>query len=258
MQDSTGYANLIYQGKQSTDFGMMIQYPFNVVHPIPDLDAAHIKGRNGDFLQDDNSYQNVTETFTAIINRPSGVSQFDLERNITDWLASPVTDGRRQYSYLQFDYDPEYAYSAVQKDPYSIQWDENNPGRAVATIPFYCEPFQYRVDGINYVVLPSSGTVINSESRNAIPNWHFIAKGSFVLNVNNVPYEFDNMDGEFWLNGDTGDTYDAKDTLFNNQTKFPNLAAPVLPPGENKISITADSGVTITKAEYMPRWRRLI
>ena len=73
-----------------------------------------------------------------------------------------------------------------------------------------------------------------------------------------MPYEFDSMSGEFWLNGDTGDAYDKDNTLFNSQTKFPNLQVPVLSPGKNTISITADSGATITKAEYMPRWRRLI
>ena len=94
--------------------------------------------------------------------------------------------------------------------------------------------------------------------QNAVPNWHFIANGTFILNVNGYEYEFDNMSGEFWLNGDTGDTYDSKNNLFNSQIKFPNLAPPKLIPGKNTITITADSGSTITKAEYMPRWRRLI
>ena len=53
MEDS--YANLIYQGKKSSDLGVLIQYPFNLTHPIPDIDPTHIKGRSGDFLQSDNS-----------------------------------------------------------------------------------------------------------------------------------------------------------------------------------------------------------
>lgn len=115
------YSGLIFQGKNSRDLGFTVQYPFNLVHPTADLDATHIKGRSGDFLQDDNSYQNVTETFTVDAVRPSNVSQFDYERTLTDWLASPVTMTQRKYQYLQFDADPEYAYSAIQKDPFSLQ-----------------------------------------------------------------------------------------------------------------------------------------
>ena len=256
MEDS--YANLIYQGKKSSDLGVLIQYPFNLTHPIPDIDPTHIKGRSGDFLQSDNSYQNVTETFNCIIPRQPGVSQFDTERQIIDWLASPVSQGRKQYQYLQFDVDPEYVYNAILQNPPVIQWNENTDTMATGQITFYCEPFQYRINGIDYVPLPDNGTVINEELQNAVPNWHFIANGTFILNVNGYEYEFDNMSGEFWLNGDTGDTYDSKNNLFNSQIKFPNLAPPKLIPGKNTITITADSGSTITKAEYMPRWRRLI
>lgn len=254
MEDN--FSGLIFQEKNSTDLGLWVQYPLNLVHPVADLDPTHIKGRNGDFVQDNNSYQNVTETFTCVATKPTGVSQFDYERMIVDWLAPSLTD--RKYQWLQFEYDQGYAFSAVQKDPINFQWDADDTSSAIVTIPFYCEPFQYRVNGIDYVPLPNSGTVRNEEAQIAIPNWHFVATGNFVLNVNGKPYEFDNMEGEFWLNGDTGDTYDKDNKLYNDQTKFPNLEVPILPPGENTISITAESGATITKAEYMPRWRRLI
>lgn len=252
------YSGLIFQGKNSHDLGLTIQYPFNLVHPTSDLDATHIKGRNGDYLQDDNSYQNVTETFTCIAERTPDIEQFDYERKLTNWLAPPFSGEGRKYQYLQFDFDPEYAFNAIQKDPFSLQWDESNPYMATGTIPFYCEPFQYRVDGIKYLPLPDGGVVLNPESWPSIPNWYFIAKGTFVLNVNDIPYEFDNMDGEFWLSGDTQDTYDKDNKLYNNQVKLPNLSVPFLQPGLNNISITAETGTTITKAEYMPRWRRLI
>ena len=250
------FSGLIFQGKNSADLGLLVQYPLNLVHPAADLDPTHIKGRSGDFIQDNNSYQNVTETFTCIATKPTEMSQFDYERMIIDWLAPPLTD--RKYQWLQFDYDQAYAFSAVQKDPISFQWDESDTSSAIVTIPFYCEPVQYRANGIKYISLPDSGNVVNEENQIAIPNWHFIVTGNFTLNVNGKPYEFDNMEGEFWLSGDTGDTYDKENKLFNDQTKFPNLSVPVLPPGENTISITADSGATVTKAEYMPRCRRLI
>lgn len=257
MATSNGNAGLIFQNKSSLDLGIMVQYPLDPVFPVSDIEVTHINGRSGDFLQDNDSFQNVTRIFNCIIHRPADVTQFDWERELIDWLASPVLEGRKQYEFLQFDIDPEYAYNAIVQTQPVINWDQNNPNIATGQISFYCEPYQYRVDGINYINLPDNGVVYNSESRVAIPNWHFVAKGSFVLNVNDLNYQFDNMNGEFWLNGETGDTYDKDNALFNNQTHFPNLLPPELPPGENKISITAEAGV-VTRAEYMPRWRRLI
>ena len=91
------YASLIFNNKASADLGILIQYPFQVVHPQIDGDPTHIEGRSGDFLPDVNSYQNVTETFNVIVNRSPNLSQADWERQVTDWLTSPVVRGRRQY-----------------------------------------------------------------------------------------------------------------------------------------------------------------
>ena len=71
------YASLIFNNKASADLGILIQYPFQVVHPQIDGDPTHIEGRSGDFLPDVNSYQNVTETFNVIVNRSPNLSQAD-------------------------------------------------------------------------------------------------------------------------------------------------------------------------------------
>ncbi|MCT6888942.1 MAG: phage tail protein [Lactobacillus sp.] len=257
MATSNNVSGLIYQGKSSADLGIMVQFPADPIYAVPDINATHIPGRSGDFLEDDNSYQNVTKTFNIIVNRPLDITQFDWEREFIDWLASPRIQGKRQYEYLQFDIDPQYAYKAIVTTSPTINWDQQTPNLGTGQITFYCEPFEYRVNGISYIDLPENGTVYNRESMIAVPNWHFLTKGSFVLTVNELSYQFDNLNGEFWLNGDTGDTTDEKGALFNNQTHFPNLLPPELLPGENNISLTAESGI-ITKVEYMPRWRRLI
>ena len=257
MATSNNISGLIYQGKSSADLGIMVQFPADPIYAVPDINATHIPGRSGDFLEDDNSYQNVTKTFNIIVNRPLDITQFDWEREFIDWLASPRIQGKRQYEYLQFDIDPQYAYKAIVTTSPTINWDQQTPNLGTGQITFYCEPFEYRVNGISYIDLPENGTVYNRESMIAVPNWHFLTKGSFVLTVNELSYQFDNLNGEFWLNGDTGDTTDEKGALFNNQTHFPNLLPPELLPGENNISLTAESGI-ITKVEYMPRWRRLI
>lgn len=252
------YTKLIFNNQASTDYGMLIQYPFNLIHPTVDIDVSHIKGRSGDFLQDNGSYQNVTETFNFIVQRSPQQNWFDWERSIIDWLSPNPEDGDRQYSYLKFSADPNYVFNAVLKDAPSFTKDSDNIFTGTGTIAFYCEPFMYRTNGIEYINLPSSGIVYNQEKFSATPDWHFIAKGNFSLNINGLSYQFENMDGEFWLNGQTGDTYDKDNNLFNSQTHFPNLVPPSLYPGKNTIDITTEEGTTISLAEYKPNWRRLI
>lgn len=257
MEDS---GDLIYQGHKSSEFGIKITFPFTLVHPVPDLTPTHIKGRSGDFLQHDGSYQNVTQTFDIFVNRPLNYSnQADWDRAVTSWLKPRIDSNRRvKYEWLKFSYDPEYVFSATIQNPYTVTWNSVNEFVGTGNIPFYCEPFQYRIDGITYQDLPQLGAVYNTENEPAIPDWHFVANGTFTLNVNGLEYQFENMEGEFWVSGDTSDTYDKNNKLFNNQVHFPNLIAPILPPGQNTITITAETGTTITKAEYKPKWRRLI
>lgn len=259
MQDLDDNVKLIFQDHASTDFGMVVQKPWDLIHPTADIDPTHIKGRNGDFLQNNQSYQNVTETFNLEILRPPEKGWFDWERAVTDWLSVPTDpDGRMKYQYLKFTADPAYVFKAIVKDPFTVTKDVTSDFVGICAIPFYCEPFQYRIDGIAYIPLPDSGIVVGEEKWSAIPDWHFIANGSFTLYVNGLPYTFENMEGEFWLSGETGDTYDAKGNLYNTQTHFPNLDPPKLWKGQNTITVTAETGTTITKAEYKPNWRRLI
>ncbi|MES5161541.1 hypothetical protein [Lactobacillus crispatus] len=149
----------------STDFGMVVQKPWDLIHPTADIDPTHIKGKNGDFLQNNQSYQNVTETFNLEILRPPERGWFDWERSVTDWLSAPTDpDGRMKYQYLKFTADPTYVFKAIVKDPFTVTKDVTSDFVGVCAIPFYCQPFQYRIDGIAYIPLPDSDVVVGEEN----------------------------------------------------------------------------------------------
>lgn len=260
MDYSDYYANLIFQDHQSTDFNMLIKCPFDLVHPIPDIDPSHVKGRNGDFIQGNNSYQNVTETFNLMATLPPGMSRFDWERQVTSWLHPSDLDGDLRYQYVKFEPDYDYVFKAIIKDPQTFTEDPTDSNTITGTVSFYCEPFQYRIDGITYHDLPQSGVVYNTEGRPTAPDWHFKVKDNttFTLTINEFPYEFDNMEGDFWVSGETGDVTDNNGNYFNTQVHFANLLPPVLDAGKNTITITTPDSGSIIQAEYKPLWRRLI
>lgn len=258
MEDLDDYKSIVFNNRKSTDFGVLVKYPFNPVHPTPDITTTHVNSRSGDYLVDYGSYQNTTQTFNIIVKKPSEWTRAEFNRQLINWLMPPHFDGKRQYSYFYFDEDENYAFYGIVKDAPIIEWDENATDFGTGTISIYTDPFYYRLDGIKFTDLPQAGYIKNLDSRETSPDWHFIANGSFILYVNSLPYEFDNMEGEFWVSGETGDVYDVKNNLYNNQCHFPNLEPPTLLYGKNTIEITADSSSTIQLAEYKPKWRRLI
>lgn len=237
---------------------MTIQWPFTLVHAVPDYNKTHVNGRNGDFIQDQGSYQNVTETFNIVVRIPKKYStQFEYEAAVTEWLQG------NDYSYLKITKFPGYVFEAIVDSAYSITWDENDYRYGIGQLAFDCKPFYKRSDGIYYQPLPDSGIVYNTEKVPALPDWHFVADGgNFTLTVNDFPYEFYDVTGDLWLDGQEGNARSEQDgdytTLLNTNMRLANNEPPILAPNtQNKITLTVDSG-TVSKWEYKPNWGRLI
>ena len=267
MLSNNDFAKLIYRTHASTEFGILVQFPFNVTHPIPDLNATHIMGRNGDFIQDEGSFQDVTETFNVIVNRPVKYqSHLEAELEISDWLRK--SDSGKPYDYLKFDFLPGYIFEAAIKDPFSLTWQSDF--YATGTIPFFCKPFLKRTDGIDYkpvphidcTNLPGTANLFNQENTIAVPDWHIVGNGNFTITINGFPYEFSDIEDEVWLDGQEANATTELDgddtTLINNQMRLANNTTPKLFPGENTFKLSVDAGSTVTKVEYKPNWGRLI
>lgn len=258
MAISNQYGYLTYRNRSSSDFGIAIKRPFDLVHAVPDYNKNHINGRNGDFIQDEGSYQNVTETFNIEVFRPRRYSnQVEYENALTDWLTG------NDYSYLMVSEFPDYIFEAIYDSALAITWDDYDPEHGTGQIAFDCKPFFKLANGIKYQPLPANGVVYNEQKVPAIPDWHFIATGDFTLYVNDIPYEFNDMDGDVWLNGQEGNANSKEhgdyDTLLNNNLRLANNCAPILLPNQkNTISLSLSDGASITKSEYKPNWGRVI
>lgn len=250
------WTSLIYRNHKSSDFGIYIKWPFTLAHAIPDYNKSHINGRNGDFIQDEGSYQNVTETFDIIAFKPSKYpSQFEYEAAITEWLQG------NDYDYLKVEKFSSYVFEAIVDSSYTLNWDENDPDQATGQLIFDCKPFYKRTDGIYYQPLPQSQEVYNTEKVPAIPDWHFVCKGDFTLTVNEFPYEFNGITGDIWLDGD-GNARSVQNgdytTLLNSHILLANNTSPYIGPKSNNTIAITSGAENVTKAEYKPNWGRLI
>lgn len=243
--DMTGYKKLTYRNHASTDFGILLSYPWVPVHATRDVTATHVPGVSGDVLQDDGSYQNVVETFTGIVIRDPRLysNWYDLDEAVNDWLRGG------NYSYLRFDGYPDWAFEAIAQ-PHTITPDPIDERKATISLPFNCKPIMYRIDGIEWQTCPI-GTVTNTSDSITRPDFHIIGTGNFFLRINGLDYQFYNVDGDVYLDGESGNAfcYDSQGvvTSKNPDVEFPYLDSPELMVGANTIYYANSATITPTQ-----------
>lgn len=268
-QDTYRVGRIDYHNRSSTDFGMKILFPtFNPPAPTPSKQALTIPGANGDYSDGARTYGAVDVQVGVVIRIPKRYKEYGwfegwslLKSDITNWLYGDP-------DWLKFELDPDYLYSAeVMSAP---QFTPVNSERINATITFHLQPFKFEADNLKWKPLELGTTIAyNKENTNVRPDWHINGTGSFLLKVNGVPYEFDDLDGDIYLLGDESNAYsadpdkiNAENELLNTHLRLANNEAPELlcvGNGENTISFEKiDADATLNKFEFKPKYRRLI
>lgn len=260
---------------------MKLLFPFNPPSPAPDKTPVQIPGASGDWVPNTNTFRAVETQVNAVIRIPHRYRDWaELKSDIIKWLYG-------QEDWLKFDREPEYVYRAqIITAP---TFTPINKERINATLNFHFQPYKYRTNTIHWQELNPSmvknkldtnqtaeqakesvvGIYINDETENVYPDWHFNGTGNFMLLVNDMPFEFDDIDGDVYLLGNRGNAYsaDPRDNpsqieLLNDHIRLTNNWSPELlcsNKGKNKISLTPmDSSSVINKAEFIPRLRRLV
>lgn len=247
---------------------MRVLFPtFNPPAPTSNKQLQTIPGVNGDYSDGNHTYGAVDVQVNVVIHLPEKYKIYPwyegwakLKSDIEAWLYG-------DQDWLRFGLDPEYLYRAeVLQAP---QFTPVNNERINSTITFHFQPFKYEVETIDWCKLPSSGITYNKENVNVRPDWHINGTGSFMLQVNNVPYEFDDIDGDLFLIGAEGNAYEndpnidpSINDLMNDHIRLANNEAPELlcgGNGSNTISIAPmDSDSKLNKIEFRPMYRGFI
>lgn len=232
--DSDDFAKLIYNNQTSTDFGIMVNVPWDPVLPTADGTDTHVTGRNGNLWQNNNgAYNNVTETFNCTVQRDPEQypTWWDLHDAINAWLQID-THG---YSYLEFDLYPEWAFYA-QALPFTFQ--TTSDFQASLTLQFNCSPLMTAIRGLDWKPEPKSGVILNTTAFPTQPEWHIKGKGDYHLIVNNNDYFFDDVEDELYLTSEGNAYYYDKDgamVLANDKIRLANNSSPVFLCGKNTV-----------------------
>lgn len=223
-----------YNDIASFEFGLIVTGLRTYGAPNRRVETVHVRGRNGDLLIDEGTFDNIIVSYDIAV-----VQDFEVNaRAIAQWL---LADGG--YHDLWDTYNDDLMRRATYFN--AIDFDvESLRKQGKATINFYAKPQRFLTSGNNVTTFTSSGTITNPTSFASKPLLRVYGTGTLIVNgyvitVNSVNSYVD-------IDCESMQCYKGTTNCNNNVTinKFP-----VLKSGSNTINLQGVSKVDIT-----PRW----
>lgn len=266
---------LIFDGVDSTDFGVFISGEGAFDAPARRGEMISIPGRNGSLFMDEGVFENITVEYPAFI----GTSYRELFRTKLGDLRSALTS-RGNYKRLTDTYHPDEFRLGVYRE--GLEVDPQYLTRAGGfTLKFDCKPQRYLISGEVPRTFISNGTITNPTPFESSPLLKVTGNGTVAIG----PYIFTVKNNLWTIFIDTeimeaylpaGDLFPLTDengeiitqeidiqidvidgttypTNMNKYIEFANSKIPKIPPGEQPIRMSP----SIIELEITPRWWRL-
>lgn len=230
-----------YKGISSLDLCLTIKSKGTYNTAERDKEFISVPGRSGDLVKDNGRYKNVQIPYDLSLIRRDNRPFNDLASDIKKWLA--LDSG---YYELWDSYDPRYFRYAAVEGELDIVQELTDYGELSLT--FNCKPFRYTFDGLNPIIVHSTGgKLLNPEIMPSKPYIKIYGSGDISLHVNAVTLTIAGVSEYVEIDSELMNVYKGL-TLLNSSTT--GDAFPTLEPGENDISFTG----SVTSAEIVPRW----
>lgn len=227
----------IYNGKSSSEFGLVLSGEDTWKKPLPDFERLQIPGRNGDLILSNKRYNNVDIKYHV-----------GIKRNFDAYFSTFMNFLLREPGYhrLEDSYHPDYYRMAVLNKEVSPKPSALNYG-GTFDLAFSCMPQLYLKSGEWMQVFHESGKVYNPTAYNAKPLLRIYGTGQIligseemIITENGTFIDIDCEMEEAYRGG----------LNMNQYLELPNNEFPALTPGSNQISF----GSGITRVELTPRW----
>ena len=252
-----------YNERSSLDLGLKIEGKSILNGPEPDLQEYEIPGRDGKVYLPNRRRRSVEVSYDAFLKVPRPEDKQGYVTAIKGWLLG----NPGEYLRLEDTYDLEHfrraAYTAGLD--FIDEWDLFTK----QTITFSCLPYRYLKTG-EQSIPAESGTVsvYNPTAFEAFPKLGFAL--GFQFSGGAITFQVDSSAGEYTgtLRGIPA-KYAGLQVVVDSDSKtvgvlMPDFTViptaqlesfPVFRPGENQVSVTGGSGVSLAYA--VPMWREL-
>lgn len=233
---------LVFDGRQSTDFGVWISGGGTFNAPERDMETVSVPGRNGDLTFDNGRYKNLKVSYPAFINRDFDSHTADFR----EFLLSKIG-----YKRLEDSYHPEEYRMAMYTGGFSVKTTPRNLAGSF-DLTFNCKPQRFLKAGeIPRAITANSSVMYNPTSFRARPLIRVYGTGNFTIAGINLVIV---SQAGAYMDIDT----ELMDAFYgsvncNSRITLTSGEFPVLEPGESEITKTSG----ITRLEITPRWWRL-
>lgn len=144
-------STIIFNGKSSDDFGLVVEYFPESVHAARRGELTPIPGRNGVIVREDGSFDSYVQTYQIWFRKtnenPRGT--YANARAVADWLLNA-----REFQRLEDSYEPGFFRLARYSGSLNVETVLRNHGRA--TIQFDVQPQRYLKLGETEISVESS------------------------------------------------------------------------------------------------------
>lgn len=235
----------IYNNINSSDLGVRIISKNIYSAPKYDVSLTSIPGRNGDLINPNGRYSNVSLSYTCYV---PAESIEDLSNKITaikNWLYNEPDS----YHVLEDSYDTLFQRNAVFNNKLDISDEARKIG--TFTVNFSCQPFRHLKSGLEEESYTATFTLTNPYSFVAKPYLKIYGSGDGRLIISNSKgtsvWNFTGIDGYIECDSELMNFY--KGTELKNSSVsgdgFPELVV-----GDSTISFEGN----ITKVDIKARW----
>ena len=161
-----------YNNHASYEFGLIVTGLRTYGAPNRRVETVHVRGRNGDLLIDEGTFDNIIVSYDIAV-----VQDFEVNaRAIAQWL---LADGG--YHDLWDTYNDDLMRRATYFN--AIDFDvESLRKQGKATINFYAKPQRFLTSGNNVTTFTSSGTITNPTSFASKPLLRVYGTGTLIVN----------------------------------------------------------------------------
>lgn len=230
-----------FNGRSSTEFGMIASG--EGVHNAAerDLKRISIAGRNGDLIQDNGRYKNITISYPVAIFK-------DFARNADAAKTWLMADSN--YHQLSDGYYPDYFRLAVFSGPIDFDMQlQNRIGQT--TLKFDCKPQRFLYSGLETIPFNAPGELRNDYFP-ALPLITVHGTGDGTVAVGDTVVRIIGQTDTIVLDCDLLNAYHetVEGVRENRNSCISAPAFPTLLPGVNTIGWTGG----VERLEIIPRW----
>lgn len=228
--------NLWIDGKNLCEMGIVVSGEGTYNAPEYDYAMQAVPGLNGDLIQDNGRYKNIT------VNYPAGITQ-NFAKNAEDARAFLLGYGAK-YRRIQDDYHPNMYRMGIYSG--GIDFEMGFLNRAgETTLSFNCKPQRFLLSGENPITVENGQSIYNS--------WMptkplLLVTGNGTLSVGGTSITVSDTSGEFYIDCELQDAWQGLSNL-NDNIEVENHEYPVIPAGKSQVTFTG-----ITQLKIIPRW----